>query len=167
MPPWIRGVTMCRRKGSTSSWLPGHNMHSYDQGIPLWPSLLGMCGAVCGAWFWNQAVGTQHWQDYLISWVAWQILKKFFAPAASSGCFCPREEYLTILSEWLIWINWLSLIHYCTSEMVLCPILWGINLSHIYAREVRWNFEFNSWYSSKICSCLSKKFGTVYTYFFL
>jgi hypothetical protein len=23
------------------------------------------------------------------------------------------------------------------SEMVLCPILWGINLSHIYAREVR------------------------------
>ncbi len=24
-----------------------------------------------------------------------------------------------------------------TSEMVLCPILWGINLSHIYAREVR------------------------------
>ena len=34
--------------------------------------------------------------------------------------------------------------------------LWGINLSHIYAREVRWYFEFNSWYSSKICSCLSK-----------
>jgi hypothetical protein len=30
------------------------------------------------------------------------------------------------------------------SEMVLCPILWGINLSHIYAREVRQNFEFNS-----------------------
>ncbi len=24
-----------------------------------------------------------------------------------------------------------------TSEMVLCPILWGIILSHIYAREVR------------------------------
>ncbi len=24
-----------------------------------------------------------------------------------------------------------------SSEMVLCPILWGINLSHIYAREVR------------------------------
>ncbi len=24
-----------------------------------------------------------------------------------------------------------------TSETVLCPILWGINLSHIYAREVR------------------------------
>ncbi len=24
-----------------------------------------------------------------------------------------------------------------TSEMVLCPILWGINLLHIYAREVR------------------------------
>jgi hypothetical protein len=23
-----------------------------------------------------------------------------------------------------------------SSEMVLCPILWGINLSHIYAREV-------------------------------
>ncbi len=23
------------------------------------------------------------------------------------------------------------------SEMVFCPILWGINLSHIYAREVR------------------------------
>ena len=23
------------------------------------------------------------------------------------------------------------------SETVLCPILWGINLSHIYAREVR------------------------------
>jgi hypothetical protein len=39
----------------------------------------------------------------------------------------------------------------------LMPHLWGINLSHIYAREVRWNFEFNSWYSSKICSCLSKK----------
>ena len=46
---------------------------------------------------------------------------------------------------------------YNTSEMVLCPILCGINLSHIYAREVRWNFEFDSWYSSKICSCLSKK----------
>ena len=46
---------------------------------------------------------------------------------------------------------------YFTSEMVLCPILWGIYLSHIYAREVRWNFEFDSWYSSKICSCLSKK----------
>ncbi len=44
-----------------------------------------------------------------------------------------------------------------SSEMVLCPILWGINLSHIYAREVRWNFKFDSWYSSKICSCLSKK----------
>jgi hypothetical protein len=54
-----------------------------------------------------------------------------------------------------------------SSEMVLCPILWGINLSHIYAREVRWNFEFDSWYSSKICSCLSKKIGTVNTYFFL
>ncbi len=24
-----------------------------------------------------------------------------------------------------------------TSETVLCPILWGINLLHIYAREVR------------------------------
>jgi hypothetical protein len=24
-----------------------------------------------------------------------------------------------------------------SSEMVLCPILWGINLSHNYAREVR------------------------------
>ncbi len=24
-----------------------------------------------------------------------------------------------------------------TSEMVLCPILWGIILSHIYAHEVR------------------------------
>jgi hypothetical protein len=24
-----------------------------------------------------------------------------------------------------------------SSETVLCPILWGINLSHIYAREVR------------------------------
>ncbi len=45
----------------------------------------------------------------------------------------------------------------CSSEMVLCPILWGINLSHIYACEVRWNFEFDSWYSSKICPCLSKK----------
>ncbi len=39
----------------------------------------------------------------------------------------------------------------------IMPHLWGINLSHIYAREVRWYFEFNSWYSSKICSCLSKK----------
>ncbi len=39
----------------------------------------------------------------------------------------------------------------------LMPHLWGINLLHIYACEVRWNFEFNSWYSSKICSCLSKK----------
>ncbi len=38
------------------------------------------------------------------------------------------------------------------SETVLCPILWGINLSNIYAREVRWNFKFDSWYSSKICS---------------
>ncbi len=33
----------------------------------------------------------------------------------------------------------------------------GHKLSHIYAREVRWNFEFDSWYLSKICSCLSKK----------
>jgi hypothetical protein len=39
-----------------------------------------------------------------------------------------------------------------SSETVSCPILWGINLLHIYAREVRWNFEFNSWYSSKTCS---------------
>ncbi len=39
----------------------------------------------------------------------------------------------------------------------LCTILWGINLLHIYAREVRWNIKFDSWYSSKICLCLSKK----------
>jgi hypothetical protein len=31
--------------------------------------------------------------NYLISWVAGQILKKFFAPAALSSCSCPREEY--------------------------------------------------------------------------
>ncbi len=38
------------------------------------------------------------------------------------------------------------------------PHIMGHKLSHIYAREVRWNFKFDSWYSSKICSCLSKKF---------
>jgi hypothetical protein len=27
----------------------------------------------------------------------------------------------------------------------IMPHLWDINLSHIYAREVRWYFEFNSW----------------------
>ncbi len=37
------------------------------------------------------------------------------------------------------------------------PHIMGHKLSHIYAREVRWNFEFDSWYSSKICLCLSKK----------
>jgi hypothetical protein len=68
-------------------------MHSYDWVIPLLPSLLGMCGAVCSAQLWNRAAGTRRWQDYLISWVAGQILKKFFAPAALSGCSCPREEY--------------------------------------------------------------------------
>ncbi len=30
-----------------------------------------------------------------------------------------------------------DLINMWTSETLLCPILWGINLSHIYAREVR------------------------------
>ncbi len=64
----------------------------------------------------------------------------------------------------------------CTSEVIagkndiirngFMPHIMGHKLSHIYAREVRWNFEFDSWYSSKICSCLSKKIGTVYTYFF-
>ncbi len=34
-------------------------------------------------------------------------------------------------------------------------IMWH-KLSHIYASEVRWNFEFDSWYSSKICLSLPK-----------
>ncbi len=46
------------------------------------------------------------------------------------------------------------------------PHIMGHKLSHIYAREVRWNFEFDSWYSSKICLSLPKKICTVYTYFF-
>jgi hypothetical protein len=54
-------------------------------------------------------------------------------------------------------IAWRRVKYESTSETVLCPILWGINLPHIYAREVRWNFEFDSWYSSKICSYQSKK----------
>jgi hypothetical protein len=59
-------------------------------------------------------------------------------------------------------LTWLKLqeckqFSWCSSEMVLCPILWGINLLHIYVHEVRWNFKFDSWYSSKICSCLKKK----------
>jgi hypothetical protein len=37
------------------------------------------------------------------------------------------------------------------------PHIMGHKLSHIYAREVRWNFEFDSWYSSKICLSLPKK----------
>ncbi len=37
------------------------------------------------------------------------------------------------------------------------PHIMGHKLSHIYACEVRWNFEFDSWYLSKICLCLSKK----------
>jgi hypothetical protein len=52
-----------------------------------------MHGAVCDAQFCDQAAGTWHWQDYLISWVVGQILKKFIVPAASLGCSCPREEY--------------------------------------------------------------------------
>jgi hypothetical protein len=52
-----------------------------------------MRGAVCSARFWDRAAGTRRWQDYLISQVAGQILKKFFAPAALLGCSCPREEY--------------------------------------------------------------------------
>ncbi len=48
----------------------------------------------------------------------------------------------------------------------IMPHLWGINLSHIYAREVRWYFEFNSWYSSKICSRLSKKTWHILHLFF-
>ena len=39
----------------------------------------------------------------------------------------------------------------------MCHIM-GHKLSHIYAREVRWNIEFDSWYSSKICLCLSNFF---------
>jgi hypothetical protein len=52
-----------------------------------------MGSAVCGAQFWDWAVGTQRWQNYLIPQVAGQILKKFFSPAALSSCSCPREEY--------------------------------------------------------------------------
>jgi hypothetical protein len=37
------------------------------------------------------------------------------------------------------------------------PHIMGHKYSHMYAREVRWNFEFDSWYLSKICLCLSKK----------
>ncbi len=37
------------------------------------------------------------------------------------------------------------------------PHIMGHKLSHNYAREVRWNFEFDSRYLSKICLCLSKK----------
>jgi hypothetical protein len=58
-----------------------------------------MCGAVCGAQFWDWAAGTWHWQDYLISRVAGQILNKFFAPAVLLGCSCPREDYFDFLSE--------------------------------------------------------------------
>ncbi len=65
----------------------------------------------------------------------------------------------------VFWLRW-EIVFGCTVSKKdsysvirngLMPHLWGINLSHIYAREVRWNFEFNNWYSSKICSCLSKK----------
>jgi hypothetical protein len=36
-----------------------------------------------------------------------------------------------------LYVKLQKLEHLPASEMVLCPILWGINLSHIYAREVR------------------------------
>jgi len=41
------------------------------------------------------------------------------------------------------------------------PHIMGHKLAHIYAREVRWCFNFYSWYSSKICSGQSKKIGSI------
>jgi hypothetical protein len=53
-----------------------------------------------------------------------------------------------------------------TSEMVLCPILWGINY-HIFM-PVRLDEISNSIVDNrlKFVPVYQKKFGTVYTYFF-
>ncbi len=45
---------------------------------------------------------------------------------------------LVTVNNNLGYLLWISLVlKMRSSEMVLCPILWGRNLSHIYAREVR------------------------------
>jgi hypothetical protein len=79
-----------------------------------------MRGAVCGAQFWDWAAGTRRWRD---SWVARPILKKFFAPAALSGCSCPRKKYSDCSLRVINLNKLISLIHWVTAVILFWFLL--------------------------------------------
>jgi hypothetical protein len=74
---------------------------------------------------------------------------------------------VTIVSQNISRLIWVRRNLWTIIRNGFMPHIMGHKLSHTYAREVRWNIEFDSWYSSKICLCLSKKnWHSLYLLFF-